>query len=108
MAGKNKLGNGIWFRRKVELPMNVGKGKIVRMIQKGRWSVKREMSHLILSELDRPSCNESPGEWRVDGSEVSNNCLQTVHSISDSVQRDSADFGALHYGQLRRNSKWVM
>jgi len=36
MAGQNKLGNGVWFGRKVELSMNVGKGKIVRMIQKGR------------------------------------------------------------------------
>jgi len=64
--------------------MEVGKGKIVRMIKKGRWSVKREMSHLVLSDSDRPSCNESRGDWRVEESEVSNNCLQTIHSRSDS------------------------
>ena len=30
--------------------MNVGKEKMVRVIQKGRWSAEREMSHLVPGE----------------------------------------------------------
>jgi len=63
--------------------MNVGKAKMVRLIQKGRWSAEREMSHLIPSELKRPSCSDSAGEWRLEEVDVRNNCLETIHCRSE-------------------------